>query len=164
MRLPGDQTLWLCLVLLLLLWLLTRERGHRIANHERRKPLSEDELGRVVFELARAVDLDGLRHLYLSGAEARALLGEGARGYMATRTRGRWLEDEMVEISARLAGRAAYVGTRVDVDGMAWVRVREPAGEEREVPVGRTVRVGVIWRLRDPVGDWRPYGSATATA
>ena len=164
MPLPGEQTLWLLVVLLLLLWLLTRERGHRIANHERRKPLTEDELGRVVFELARTVDLDGFRHLYLSGAEARELLGEGAAAYMRPRTSGRWLEDEIVEISVRLADQPAYVSSRVDGDGMAWIRVRTATGVEREVPVGRAVRVGLIWRLRDPVGDWAPYGRATATA
>lgn len=164
MALPDEQTLWLLLVLLLLLWLLTRERRHRAQTHERRRPISEDELGRVVFELARATDLEGFRHLYLSGGEARQVLGERAGAYLEARLVARWLEDELVEIAARLADRQAYVATRVAADGMAWMRVRGLSGAEDEIPIGHAVRVGLIWRLQDPVGDWKPYGKANATA
>jgi len=162
--LPDQQTLWLLLVLMLLVWLLTRERRHRVQHHERRKPMSEDELGRVVFELARATDLESFRHLYLSGGEARQVLGERASAYMEARLAARWLEEELVEIAARLADRPSYLATRVAPDGMAWMRVRAAGGGEAEIPIGRVVRVGLIWRIQEAVGDWKPYGKANATA
>ncbi len=164
MALPDEQTLWLLLVLFLLVWLLTRERRHRVTRHERRMPMSEDELGRVVFELARATDIEGLRHLYLSGGEARQVLGDRALAYLEARSVPRWLEEELVEIAARLADRQTYLSTRMGHDQMAWMRVRSTAGAEAEIPIGRAVRVGLFWRLQDPVGDWKPYGRVNATA
>jgi hypothetical protein len=161
--LPDRETLWLLVVLLLLLWLLTRTRQAEAAKKERRKPMTEHELGRVIFEIARSADLESFRHLYLTGGEAREVMGELAGAYLGARDK-RWLEDELVEIGARIGERSAYVGARIGPESMVFVRLRGMDGQERELPAGRAIQLGRIWRLRDPVGDWTRYGRESATA
>jgi hypothetical protein len=157
------QTLWLLLVMLLLLWLLTRTHQVETRRPERRKPLTADELGRVIFEVARSADLEAFRHLYLSGGEAREVMGEAAQAYLGRREH-RWLEDEIVEIGARLGEDGAYAAARIGPESMVFVRVRTMDGQERECPAGHAVQVGQIWRLRDPVADWSRYGRESAMA
>ncbi|MFZ5481229.1 MAG: hypothetical protein ACOZNI_31005 [Myxococcota bacterium] len=149
MLLPDAQTLWLSVALLLCLWLLTRvrddPRGRRPA---RRTPLSEDELGRVVFEVARAADIDQYRGLFLMGAEVPAALGKEAEAYLATRS-PRALEESLVEIGASIPDDAHYVATHVMGD-KAVIEVLLRDKQARLVEIGTAVRVGKAWRLKDP--------------
>lgn len=153
MTVPSQQTLLLLLVVLLLLWLLTR-REAAVKGHERRKPITEGELGRVVFEVARAGDLEAFRHLYLSGGEARELLGDGAAAYLDKRGK-QWLEEEFLEVAVRVAAPVRYEGARVAENGATVLLVHSPVAGAYELPVGRALRVGRIWRIVEPVGDWR---------
>lgn len=153
MTVPSQQTLLWFVVVLLLLWLLTRRRERAVTGHQRRKPMTEAELGRVIFEVARSADLEPFRHLYLSGVEARELMGAGAAAYLDQRGK-RWLEEEFLEISVRVAPPAQYEGIRVAEDGATVLLVRSPAAGAYELPVGRAARVGRIWRIVEPVGDW----------
>jgi len=153
---PSEQTQLLLVVVLLLLWLLTRTRQRRIAAPRRRLPLTHDELGRVIFEIARANDLDAFRHLYLTGPQARQVLGARATDYLRAREK-RWLEEEFLEISVRVQGVCRYQGVRVGEAGDVWLRVVKEGVGTFELPVGSAVQVDRIWRLRDPVGDWAPH-------
>ncbi len=156
MSVPSEQTQLLLVVVLLLLWLLTRTRQRRIAAPRRRLPLTHDELGRIIFEIARANDLDAFRHLYLTGQEARQLLGTRATEYLRLREK-RWLEEEFLEIGVRVQGVCRYEGVRVGAAGDAWLRVAKEGVGSFELPVGTAVQVERIWRLRDPVGDWTAH-------
>ena len=159
---PSQETLLLFVAVLLALWLLTRSEQRRATVPHRRMPMTEDELGRVLFEIGRAEDLDAFRHLYLSGAEARRVLGWQARSYLGNRNKD-WLYDEFLEISVRIGSSSHYEGLRVDPRGRAFLRVRTEAAGSYEIPVGVALRVGRIWRLRDPVGDWSPHRRVGAT-
>lgn len=160
---PDQRTLWLAVVMLLLLWLLTRSREQRIAHQERKKPMSEDELGRALFQVAREADLAAFRQLYLTGAEAQKVMGQVADAYLAQRD-GSWLVEELVEIGARIGERSSYVTARLGPESMLWMSVRAMDGTVLEVPAGRAVQVGLIWRIRDPVGQWDRYGKVRAKA
>ena len=151
-----EQTLLLLIALLLALWLLTRTQRHQRALHRRRMPTSADELGRVLFAIAKTSDLDAFRHLYLSGAEARDLLGQAAVAYLQAREQS-WLDEELLEISVRVGPLVRYEGARIAPDGTTLLQVSSDATGAYEVPVGRAVQVGRIWRLREPVGDWTPH-------
>ena len=161
MALPNQQTLLLYLVVLLLLWLFTRKQQERASVPQRRKPMTEEELGRVLFEVARSADLEAFRHLYLSGPEAREALGIGAGPYLDSRGK-KWLEEEFLEISVRVAAPARYEGVRSEADGATFLKAHSAAAGHYEVPVGKVVRVGHILRLAHPVGDWAPYRFAGA--
>lgn len=166
MPVPSQQTLLWFVVVLLLLWLLTRRRERAAIGRQRRMPLTEAELGRVVFEVARSADLEAFRHLYVSGGEARDLLGDAASAYLDGRGK-RWLEDEFLEISVRVAPPVQYEGVHVGEDGVTVLRVRSLAAGAYELPVGRALQVGRIWRLVHPVGDWsqlRQVGAPSGAA
>jgi hypothetical protein len=126
-----------------LLWLLTRTRKTEAVRHERRKPLTEEELGRVLFEIARTADLTQFRHLYLSGGEAREIMGTGAAVYLGQRGPA-WLEEELVEIGARIGERSAFAGARIGPESMIFLRLRDMSGAEREIPGGHAIQVGRI--------------------
>lgn len=162
MTVPSQQTLLWLVVVLLLLWLLTR-REAAARGHARRKPMTEEELGRVVFEVARASDLEAFRHLYVSGGEARELLGDAATAYLDKRGK-RWLEEEFLEICVRVAAPARYEGARVAENGATVLLVRSPAAGAFELPIGRALRVGPIWRIVEPVGDWSQLRQVGAPA
>ncbi|MSQ01750.1 MAG: hypothetical protein EXR71_07635 [Myxococcales bacterium] len=153
---PSQETLLLFVAVLLALWLLTRSEQRRAAVPHRRKPMTEDELGRVLYEIGRAEDLEAFRHLYLSGADAQRVLGWQAKAYLKDRHKT-WLAEEFLEISVRIGPLSHYEALRVDPRGHAFLRVRTDGVGSYEIPVGSVLRVGRIWRLRDPVGDWTPY-------
>ena len=163
MAAPDQQTMLLGVVMLLLLWLLTRSRENRVERHDRRKPLSEDELGRALFQIARDADLAAFRQLYLSGGEAQRVMDQGAEAYLGGRD-GRWLVEELVEIAARIGERTSYVSARIGPESMLWVKVRAMNGQVAEIPAGHVVQVGLIWRIRDPVSRWERYGKESANA
>lgn len=160
---PDQRTLWLAVVVLLLMWLLTRSREQRIEHHDRKKPLTEDELGRALFQIARDADLAAFRQLYLTGAEAQRVMGQGAEAYLSPRN-GSWLVEELVEIAARIGDRTSFVTARLGPESMLWMSVRAMDGSVVEFPVGRVVQVGLFWRIRDPVGQWERYGKERAKA
>jgi hypothetical protein len=154
MVLPDAQTLWLLVALLLCFWLFTRVRVEKARRPERRTPLSEDELGRVVFAVARAGDLEGYRGLFLLGSEVPAALGKGADAYLASRS-PRALEVGLGEIRARIPEGARFVAARVTGEDAA-IEIGLPDGTRRVVPIGTAVRVGRAWRLKDPEGPELP--------
>lgn len=145
MTLPESQTLWLLLAVVLLFWLLTRQQQRRTSRPTRRNPITPDELGRVVFEIARARDLDGFRGLFVVGHEVREALGEGAEGYLARRTR-EGLAASLSTLGTRIPADSWYGSTRVQ-DGQATMEVRRKDGGVHVVPLGTVVRVGRVWRL-----------------
>ena len=136
---------------LLAVWLLVRVR--RIEEERRRPsrraPMSADELARCVFEVARTADIDEYRGLFLAGAEAAAVFGEGAQTYLARRTM-EVLEESLVTIGALIPDGAFYVGVEPTGDGSyaMWVQPRE--GERFLVGIGTVAQVGSLYRLRDP--------------
>lgn len=155
MVLPDQPTLWLMVALLLCLWLLTRATQRRQAvRPSRRKPMTPDELGRVLFEIARAADVEAYRGLFLAGPEARAVLGNDAGAYLDRRTH-QALEDSLVEIGARIPDTARFAGMTVDEDHNAHLTVHPASGSEYTILVGTAVRVENIWRLRDTFGQRR---------
>lgn len=163
MPLPDQQTLLLLVVVLLLVWLLTRTRERRVERAPRKRPLTEEELGRAVFLAAREADLEAFRHLYLSGGEARVLMNESAVSYLADRDAS-WLVDELVEIGARIGGRSSYAGARLGPESMLILRLRAVDGAIFEVPAGSALQVDLVWRIRDPVGRWPAAGNESARA
>ena len=79
----------LYLALLMALWLLLRvQRAERsAARPQRRAPANMHELGLVVFQTARAQDIEAFRGLFLAGREAHMVFGENAARYLERRDR-----------------------------------------------------------------------------
>ncbi len=156
MLLPDHDTLLLIVALLLALWLLTRvQEQQRTAPPPRRKPMTPDELGRVLFEVARAADVEAYRGLFIAGHEARALFGEGAQAYLDARNHN-MLTESLVEIGARIPDDSRYVGCAVAESGELSLTVRRSTGHEFAIAAGTAVSCQRIWRLRDGLA----YGSA----
>lgn len=158
MILPNHDTLLLLLALLLCLWLLTRvQEKQRAAPPPRRKPMTPDELGRVLFEVARAADVDAYRGLFIAGHEAQALFGEAAQSYLDSRNH-KMLTESLVEIGARIPVDARYAGCAISDAGEVTLTVRRPSGDSFGISAGTAVSCQRIWRLRDGFA----YGIANA--
>lgn len=153
MVLTDQQALLTCVVLLLTaLFVLRRRTRLEDASHPpRRRPVTQDELGRVVFEVARSADLDAYRGLFLAGREVREALGKNADRYLDARTH-LLLQESLVNIGARVADGSHYGACHV-VGNEARIEVRLPGGDVRQVPIGTIMRIRGVWRLRDPVTE-----------
>lgn len=139
----------LLLVLLLLLWLLTvvrRRDDPRDRRPRRPEPVTIDELGRLAFQAARSHDLHLWRDLFINGKEARALLGEKAQAFVEART-PELLHRVLDAVADQIAVDAVYDGIETDAAGHHALRVRSPTQGERLVGIGRSVQLGVAWRL-----------------
>lgn len=141
----------LLVALLMALWLLVRVRRQEQARRPppRRAPTSLNELGAIVFQTARSSDVLAFRGLFLAGGEASQVLGEGAAAYLERRSLAS-LQESLASIAALLPEGARYDGVeQIGPDSYAmWVA--PPAGERMLVSIGTAVRVGALWRLRDP--------------
>ena len=152
MVLTDQQALLTCVaVLLTALFVLRRRSRLEAARPPRRTPVTKDELGRAVFEVARSADLDTYRGLFLIGGEVRDVLGQEAVRYLDERT-PLLLRESLVSIGARVADVGQYVGCHVE-GNRASIEVRLPGDAVRHVPIGTIVRVGDVWRLQDPVRE-----------
>ncbi len=120
MILPDQRTLLLLLALLLAFWLLTRVHTRESAPPPRRTPVTINELGRCVFEVATGHDFVGYRGLFLAGAEARTVLGDAAEVYLDRRTR-EFLERAMTALQALIPAGSHYEGIVVGDDGQATI-------------------------------------------
>jgi len=156
-RRPAEQArdltpYYIAVAALLGLWLVTRLQPKRrqVVRHERHEPLSDDELGRLVFRAVVAADLDQYVHLFLTGGEASRVLHGGAEAYMARRST-KAFEDALVELSVHIPEGALFSGTS-RVDDVLHIEVRNDRGATRAVPVGTTTKVGAILRLVTPAG------------
>lgn len=160
----------LYLALLLALWLLLRvQRAEKEkARPQRRAPANMHELGLVVFQTARAQDLDAFRGLFLAGKEAHLVFGEDASRYLEKRDR-RTLAESLASIGAFIPDGSRYDGVEEIAKDTYAIRVTPPVGDPLLVGIGTTVRVGALWRLRDPpfTGDGAvplPEGGGAAAA
>lgn len=133
----------------ILLWLFnTREEEAAIAS--RRAPVSIDELGRAVFQVAIEADLDGYRELFLAGGEARELFGEEAETYLERRTLT-ILEDALVTIGALIPEGSHFVGAESTGPLAVSIRVLPPGRTEPIlVGIGSVMRIGGIYRIQEP--------------
>lgn len=149
MFLPPSRELLLYVVLLLALWLWLRvDFRQRAPALRRRMPMTPDELGHVLFEVARGGDLHAYRGLFIAGPEVRKVLAADAPAYLERRT-DRVVAQSLVDIGARIPTGARYAGFEVGTDGNAMLRVHPAAGDEYGIPVGTVVKVGPVLRLRD---------------
>ncbi|MDP2308032.1 MAG: hypothetical protein Q8P18_18550 [Pseudomonadota bacterium] len=149
MELPSDSQLLLYVVALLALWLLTRVQRREVVRQRRRAPMSHDELGRVLFEIARNQDLQGWRGVFLAGAEVQQVLGDDARGYLDARNTPR-LAASLRAIGLAIPQDATYHALHLDDAEDATMEVRLPDGGVRPIPVGKVARVGGVWRMHTP--------------
>jgi len=145
---PDPQTLLLSVALVLALWLLLRVRGReeRDRRPKRANPLTPDELGRTVFQIARGADLDAFRALFLTGAEAAEMLGEDAPRYLEQRTLAA-MEESLVNIAARIPEGSVFGGAIVPPSGEAILYAKDADGGKAEVPMGTAIKVRHVWRL-----------------
>lgn len=152
---PADtnRRLLLGVVALLLLWLLARSpsaRGEEAPRRRRRTPLSHEELGRAVFQVARAADFQGYRDLFINGPEAGRLLGvERAKAYLRQRSDD-VLEDALAELAALLPPGAVYHAVKPVQGGMLGLETKGPTGTLAVIPVGTVTEVGGAQRLVYP--------------
>ncbi|MSP56771.1 MAG: hypothetical protein EXR69_14390 [Myxococcales bacterium] len=150
MILPDQTTLQLLLVLLLLVWLLTRVRTRVDLPPPRRTPVTADELGRALFEVVRNSDFVGYRGLFLAGSETRLVLGADADAYLDRRTR-ELLATALARLQANMPEGSHYHGFLVGDEGQGMLEARMADGAIRPVAVGIVARVGAVWRLVDPM-------------
>jgi hypothetical protein len=140
----------LVLVLLLLSWLLmlNRRRDDADARVQRRRPepLTLDELGRLAFLAARSRDDHLWRDLFVHGAEARALLGDRAQGFLETRT-PEVLKGVLDVVATALPQGATYAGIETDPTGVHALKALTDDGTVTRLSIGRSVQVGVHFRL-----------------
>ena len=127
------------------LWLLVRRREetHRVV---RPTPLSHDELGRMVFTVARAGDVRAWRGLFLNGGEAAARMGENADHWLETHDVAH-LASMLRALADCIPKGAIYLGCGLQEDGRLALHIREKGGNERWVAFGVAEQVGVAWRL-----------------
>jgi len=148
----------LLLVLLLLLWLLliVRRREEPAGVRPRRpEPVTLQELGRLAFQAARGRDERLWRDLFINGAEARALVGTRAEAFLETRPPVR-LREALDLVSSQIPLDGTFDGLVTGADGVHAVRVESETRGPSMVGIGRSVQLGVIWRL---VGGDMPLGT-----
>ena len=147
----------LALVALLLLWALTRseeEKKVRRARPMRHSPVTLDELGRLVYGIAKGNNLDDYRALYINGGEARELIGgEAAEAYLNTRTVP-MLSKSLQGLFDALNGGQQYRGVESLPDERFALRFLGENGEEQVVPVASYVEVKAVLRLVIPATEW----------
>lgn len=140
----------LLLVLLLLLWLLTivrRRDDPRERRPRRPEPVNLEELGRLAFQAARSRDAHLWRNLFINGAEARSLLGgERAQAFVETRT-PELLRSVLDAVADQVPRDAVFDGIETDDAGHHAIRMRSESQGPRLVGIGRSVQMGVAWRL-----------------
>ncbi len=147
----------LLVVVLLLLALLGRVHHRESYGAQRppvrRSPVSYDELGRTVFEMAVNCDLDGYRGLFLAGGEARHVLGARAEEYMNSRGMD-VLEESLITIGAYIPDGSVYHGVSITGTDRLAIQVKSPLDEVVTVGIGTVAKVGAVVRLRKPAyGD-----------
>ena len=141
----------LLVVLLLLgwLWLLVRRREEEERHARRPTPLSVHELGHCLFLALQSRDPRRYRELFLTGGEARQLLGDDAPAYLEARTGPRVIE-AFEELARRVPRGSVYNGMK-DLGDDRWaLHYARPDGSGGEVPVGTLVQVGTAWRIFAP--------------
>ena len=139
----------LLLVLLLLLWLLliVRRRDDSAQARPRRpEPVSLQELGRLAFQAARSRDERLWRDLFINGAEARALMGDHAEGFLEARS-PTTLRQDLDAIADQIPRDGVFGGIQTDDTGLHAVTVQSESVGPRPVGIGRSVQLGVTWRL-----------------
>lgn len=140
----------LVVVLLLMgwLWMLVRRRGgDQPVRRVRPEPLTLDELGRTVFKAAMLQDIGLWRDLFVNGAEARGLLGDGATPFLERRT-PEVLDEVLRATIARVPTGATYGGLDQDKAGRLALIIELPNGGGTDLaPLGHAVQVGRSWRL-----------------
>lgn len=141
----------LAVALLLAFWLLVRVRRQEAARRPppRRAPTSEVELGQVIFQTARSHDVLAWRGLFLAGRETAEVFGADAERYLEGRSMA-VLSASLESLSALIPEGARYDGIEAVGDGAYAIWVAPLAGERTLVGIGTAVRVGGLWRLRDP--------------
>lgn len=139
----------LLLVLLLLLWLLTivrRRDDPRERRPRRPEPVSLEELGRLAFQAARSRDDHLWRDLFINGAEARSLLGDRAQAFVEGRS-PELLRSVLDAVADQVPLDAVFDGIETDDAGHHAIRMRSETKGPRLVGIGRSVQMGVAWRL-----------------
>ncbi len=138
------------LVALLVLWLVTRLMAPKPVveqPHHRAMAMNHEELGRLVFQVARSRDFFGFRDLFLNAHEASQLLGmQEADSYLQLRS------DESLRDALGLLADACHPGTIfggvVPVDGgLLGIRVNEPNGQHFVLAVGSVTELESGCRL-----------------
>jgi hypothetical protein len=149
MILLDSQTLALMVALLLGLWLLLRvNREQTQRTPERRRPLTPNELARMVMETARADDRAGWRSLFLMGAESTEVMGAQADRFLAA-CRGPRLAEALQLLRAQLPTGATFLYGRQEHDGRCYMHLRDRE-IEAEIYFGRAVKVGAVLRMVEP--------------
>jgi len=144
----------LALVMLCVLWLLTRKHERDIdANRPVRvSPVSPEELGRAIFGILRSKDAMAYRALYLTGGEARELFGAaGVEVYLEART-GSKLAASMEALARRVPVGAQYRGCYIKEE-VCHLQLLGSDGGELTLPAGRVALVGAVIRLVSPASD-----------
>ena len=149
MILPDTQTLALMASLLLVLWLylrVNREQARQVP--ERRRPLSPNELARMVMKAARADDRSGWRGLFLMGSETTEVMGVQADRFLAA-CRGPRLAEALSLLRQQIPQGAVFLYGRQEHDGRCYLHLRDRE-VELEICFGKAVKVGAVLRMVEP--------------
>lgn len=145
----GNQTLLLFMLLLLMLWLLTRVQRAKAHRPLRHLPITPEELGRVLFAVVTGGDLVGYKGLFLAGGETVAALGPAAGAYLEQRSPER-LARAFSSFKASIPAGSSFCAFYVDAAGDGTLEIKLPGGNVRPVPVGSVRQVSRVWRLHQP--------------
>ncbi len=143
------------LIALLTLWLIARiytqsHTKHTRKPHVRPSPISGEELGRILYGVGRANDVDTYRALFLNGAEAMQILGANkAERYLSHRSLAA-LADACEQLAQQLPSGTSYVNTEVTPSHQCILNVANPDGSGRRISVGTIAEVGAVLRLVTP--------------
>jgi hypothetical protein len=141
---------------LLVLWLITRIYGQSAAKKGERKaprpsPVSDEELGRIVFRVGRGQDVDAYRALFLNGAEAMQILGaDQAERYLSGRSLD-LLETACEALATQLPSGSSYIKTEINPMHQCIIHAANPDGSGRTVLIGTVAQVGAVIRLVTPI-------------
>ncbi len=145
-----DNLLLLLALLLAMWWLVIRQHYEEEKRRPQRPmPMTADELGRFVFQVARAQDFFTWRDLFLNGVEARERLGEKGFEYLDARSR-EVLTQSLSQLARQLPSNSVYQGVKNLSEARYAIQVRSPTGVERTIPFGTVTQVGLIWRIFGP--------------
>ena len=144
-----DNLLLLLALLLCMWWLLIRRRYEEEKRRPSRPmPLSEDELGRFIFQALRNSNFFLWRDLFLNGGEARDLLGEHGEAYLEARSR-EVLSESLSRLAGMLPNGAIYSGVEIE-DERLFLLAQPSKGEPKRLEIGTITRVERLWRLFGP--------------
>jgi hypothetical protein len=147
----------MALLALCILWLLTRMYTHpeevRVSKtrRTRQSAVSADEFARILFSILLDEDVDGYRSMYLNGAEAIRVMGQGAGEAYLTQRSSQVLETAFNLLYERIPPGARFEQGHHTARDEVEIWLLDEEDRRHCVPVGIIAHVGAVIRLVAPI-------------